>query len=152
MGISIQNSNVRGTSRGCAFLIVMSGSWKFLLTTTKTRPRKHDLLISHLPHSYKERTNRSAVMAKDTISTLLFYLWGLPGLVSLFSYHPVQGRKLQGNNEVYVPGLLDLSNHDFGEEVSESYSQYEVEFVHLGTDVSFLLPNGHVRSMSLPSL
>jgi hypothetical protein len=67
-----------------------------------------------------KRHDRSAVMVKDTMSILLLYLWGLLGLAPLLSCHPVQGRELQSNNTLYVPGLFDLSTFDFGEEISAS--------------------------------
>jgi hypothetical protein len=86
------------------------------------RPRKtiysHSCLLSAL--HFLDETYRSDVMVKDTMSILLLYLWGLLGLGPLLSCHPVQGRELQSNNTVYVPGLFDLSTFDFGEEVSGS--------------------------------
>jgi hypothetical protein len=58
------------------------------------------------------------MVMKASMPRLLLGLWGLLGLVLLLSYHAVEGRKLQSNSTVFVPGLFDMDTFDFGEEVS----------------------------------
>jgi len=62
-------------------------------------------------------------MMKSTISTLLLPWWSLLGLILLLSFYPVEGRELQSNQTVFVPGLFDQTNFDFGEEVSRGVNR-----------------------------